>query len=193
MWWADLLWGFWNGITAWIVLIVHVFGGWDQFPFYNAARSGNWYDSGSCSAPALLFSGPVAEVEAERDAATPPDYRKEEPYGREQTHLRLQALRPAGGVADLLLRRRAALRRARPLRFVPGFAGRARGKGHGRARGRPSVAARALPARRRRRKTEANSIQEQTQRRSPMTLMKSRSGNNTAKANAGLARRSGCG
>lgn len=29
MWWADLLWGFWNGIAVWIVLIVHVFGGWE--------------------------------------------------------------------------------------------------------------------------------------------------------------------
>ena len=46
VWWADLLWGFWNGLTAWIVLVVHVFGGWDQFPFYNTARSGNWYDLG---------------------------------------------------------------------------------------------------------------------------------------------------
>jgi hypothetical protein len=46
VWWADLLWGFWNGLTAWIVLIVHIFGGWEQFPFYNEARSGNWYDFG---------------------------------------------------------------------------------------------------------------------------------------------------
>jgi hypothetical protein len=46
VWWADLLWGIWNGLTAWIVLIVHVFGGWEQFPFYNAARSRNWYDFG---------------------------------------------------------------------------------------------------------------------------------------------------
>ena len=46
MWWSDLLWGFWNGLTAWIVFVVHVFGGWDSFPVYNAARSGNWYDFG---------------------------------------------------------------------------------------------------------------------------------------------------
>jgi hypothetical protein len=46
MWWADLLWGLWNGLTAWIVLIVHVFGGWEQFPFYNSARGGGWYDLG---------------------------------------------------------------------------------------------------------------------------------------------------
>jgi len=46
VWWADLLWGFWNGLTAWIVLIVHVFSGWEQFPFYNEAKGGNWYDFG---------------------------------------------------------------------------------------------------------------------------------------------------
>ena len=40
MWWQDLLWGFWNGLTAWIVLIAHVFGFWTEFPFYNSARGG---------------------------------------------------------------------------------------------------------------------------------------------------------
>lgn len=35
MWWQDLLWGGWNGLTAWIVLIAHVFGQWERFPFYN--------------------------------------------------------------------------------------------------------------------------------------------------------------
>ena len=30
MWWSDLLWGLWNGFTAWIVFIVHVFGTWDK-------------------------------------------------------------------------------------------------------------------------------------------------------------------
>ena len=46
MWWQDFLWGYWNGFTAWVVLIVHVFGGWERFPFYNLARAGNWYDVG---------------------------------------------------------------------------------------------------------------------------------------------------
>ncbi|MDO8531640.1 MAG: hypothetical protein Q7T26_05670 [Dehalococcoidia bacterium] len=46
MWWQDVLWGLWNGLTAWIVLIVHVFGGWGEFPLYSVARSGNWYDFG---------------------------------------------------------------------------------------------------------------------------------------------------
>ncbi|HYM15024.1 MAG TPA: hypothetical protein VEZ14_05655 [Dehalococcoidia bacterium] len=46
MWWQDLLWGYWNGITAVIVLIAHLFGAWNRFPFYNVVRSGNWYDVG---------------------------------------------------------------------------------------------------------------------------------------------------
>ena len=46
MWWQNFLWGIWNGLTAWIVLLVHAFGGWHGFPFYNIPRSGNWYDFG---------------------------------------------------------------------------------------------------------------------------------------------------
>ena len=46
MWWQDLLWGIWNGLTAWIVLIAHVLGQWGEFPFYNTARAGHWYDFG---------------------------------------------------------------------------------------------------------------------------------------------------
>lgn len=46
MWWQDLLWGLWNGFTAWIVMIVHFFNAWQQFPFYDQTRSGNWYDLG---------------------------------------------------------------------------------------------------------------------------------------------------
>lgn len=46
MWWQDALWGFWNGVSAWFVLIVHAFGGWERFPVYNIARSGTWYDFG---------------------------------------------------------------------------------------------------------------------------------------------------
>jgi len=46
MWWQSWLWGLWNGITAWIVLVVHVFGGWQTHAVYDAARHGNWYDFG---------------------------------------------------------------------------------------------------------------------------------------------------
>jgi hypothetical protein len=42
----DLPWGFWNGLTAWIVLVVHVFGGWSDYPVFDLARAGNWYDFG---------------------------------------------------------------------------------------------------------------------------------------------------
>ncbi len=46
MWWQDFLWGVWNGLIAWIVLLVHVFGRWEGHPLYNVARAGNWYDFG---------------------------------------------------------------------------------------------------------------------------------------------------
>ena len=42
----NFLWGFWNGITAWVVLIAHVFGWWRQFPLFNFARGDNWYAFG---------------------------------------------------------------------------------------------------------------------------------------------------
>ena len=50
MWWQDFLWGFWNGLTAWAVLIAHAFNAWEQFPFFNFKRDNNWYDSASSSA-----------------------------------------------------------------------------------------------------------------------------------------------
>jgi hypothetical protein len=46
VWWLDFLWGIWNGLTAWVVLVAHAVGAWDEYPFYNVARSGNWYDFG---------------------------------------------------------------------------------------------------------------------------------------------------
>jgi hypothetical protein len=46
MWWQDFLWGFWNGLSAWVVLVAHVFDAWNRFPIYNFVRSGNWYDAG---------------------------------------------------------------------------------------------------------------------------------------------------
>ena len=46
MWWHDLLWGVWNGVTAWIVLIAHVFGAWERYAVYDVERAGNWYDFG---------------------------------------------------------------------------------------------------------------------------------------------------
>ncbi len=63
MWWQDFLWGIWNGITAWIVFIVHVFSAWDRFPVYNAAKDSNWYDFGfllGASSPFLGIFGSKA-------------------------------------------------------------------------------------------------------------------------------------
>jgi hypothetical protein len=46
MWWQDLLWGPWNGITAWVILIAHAFSAREYYPLYDTARGGNWYDFG---------------------------------------------------------------------------------------------------------------------------------------------------
>lgn len=61
VWWQDLLWGVWNGLTAWVVLVVHAFGGWGQYPFFDTARAGNWYDLGflvGAGSPILGLLGP---------------------------------------------------------------------------------------------------------------------------------------
>ena len=42
----DFLWGLWNGVTAWPLLVLHVFDIWDRFPVYNPARDGGWYQFG---------------------------------------------------------------------------------------------------------------------------------------------------
>jgi hypothetical protein len=42
----DFLWGLWNGLTAWPLLLIHAFGGWDRFPIYDLARDGGWYQLG---------------------------------------------------------------------------------------------------------------------------------------------------
>jgi hypothetical protein len=46
MWWQSFLWGVWNGITAWILLILHLFGIWQGYPVYDVARSSSWYNFG---------------------------------------------------------------------------------------------------------------------------------------------------
>jgi hypothetical protein len=35
-----------NTGPAWLVLIVHVFGGWSEYPVYDLARDSNWYAFG---------------------------------------------------------------------------------------------------------------------------------------------------
>jgi hypothetical protein len=66
MWWQDLLWGWWNGLTAWIVFIVHLFGGWDAHPLYNAAKSGGWYDFGFLVGAGSPFLGALGRKSRRR-------------------------------------------------------------------------------------------------------------------------------
>ena len=52
MWWSDLLWGLWNGLIAWIALILHVFDLWEGHPFYNTQEAVTGTTSGFWSAQA---------------------------------------------------------------------------------------------------------------------------------------------
>ena len=67
MWWQDLLWGAWNGITAWVVLVAHAFDAWNRFPFYNQVRSGNWYDLGFLLGAGSPFLGAFGAGRRRRD------------------------------------------------------------------------------------------------------------------------------
>ena len=59
----DFLWGIVNGVTAWPILIVHLFGAWDRYPIYNIRRDSGWYQFGfllGSGSPALgLLSGRI--------------------------------------------------------------------------------------------------------------------------------------
>lgn len=38
--------GVWNGITAWPLLLLHLFDALDQYPIYDVSRDGAWYQFG---------------------------------------------------------------------------------------------------------------------------------------------------
>lgn len=57
MWWKDMLWGFWNGMTAWFVLLAHAFGTLRRQPIFDTKRRSNWYAFGFLVGVAAL-SGP---------------------------------------------------------------------------------------------------------------------------------------
>ncbi len=42
----NILLGLWNGLTAWPLLILHIFGILAQFPVYDVARDTAWYQFG---------------------------------------------------------------------------------------------------------------------------------------------------
>ena len=54
----NFLWGIFNGITAWPLLVLHVFDIWEKYPVYNVGRDSGWYQFGY-----LLGAGsPVAGI-----------------------------------------------------------------------------------------------------------------------------------
>jgi len=58
MWYHDLLWGLFNGLTAWIVFVAHLLGVLEGQPVYDAIRQGGWYDFGfllGAGSPVLGF------------------------------------------------------------------------------------------------------------------------------------------
>ena len=71
----DFLWGLWNGITAWPLLILHLFGALGHYPIYDAARDGGWYQFGfliGAGSPFLGKFGHRAASEARRKRCCPP-------------------------------------------------------------------------------------------------------------------------
>ncbi|HEY4670051.1 MAG TPA: hypothetical protein VIH05_09780 [Tepidiformaceae bacterium] len=42
----DFLWGLFNGLTAWPLLVLHVIDVWEQYPVYDVNRNGGWYQFG---------------------------------------------------------------------------------------------------------------------------------------------------
>lgn len=56
----NLLFGLLNGITAWPLLILHIFGIFSEYPVYDVARNIGWYQFGfllGAGSPLLGFLG----------------------------------------------------------------------------------------------------------------------------------------
>lgn len=56
----NFLFGLFNGITAWPLLLLHIFGIFTQFPVYDVARNTAWYQFGfliGAGSPILGFLG----------------------------------------------------------------------------------------------------------------------------------------
>jgi hypothetical protein len=51
------LWGLWNGMTAWPLLIIHIFDAWERYPVYNVGRDGGWYQFGFLLGAGSPFPG----------------------------------------------------------------------------------------------------------------------------------------
>jgi hypothetical protein len=56
----DFLYGLLNGLTAWPLLLLHIFGLLSQYPVYDIARNTGWYQFGfliGAGSPILGFLG----------------------------------------------------------------------------------------------------------------------------------------
>lgn len=53
----DFLWGIWNGMTAWPLLLLHLFNAWERYPVFNVARDGGWYQFGFLIGAGSPFAG----------------------------------------------------------------------------------------------------------------------------------------
>jgi hypothetical protein len=42
----DILWGLWNGLTSWPLLLLHAFGQLEQYQVFNCSRNGGMYQLG---------------------------------------------------------------------------------------------------------------------------------------------------
>ncbi len=42
----DILWGLFNGVTAWPLLFLHIFDIFSYYPVYDIARDNGWYQFG---------------------------------------------------------------------------------------------------------------------------------------------------
>jgi hypothetical protein len=60
----DFLWGLWNGITAWPLLVLHAFGALDRYPIYDMARDGGWYQFGFLIGAGSPFLGMLGSRKA---------------------------------------------------------------------------------------------------------------------------------
>lgn len=56
----NLLFGLLNGITAWPLLLLHIFGVFSEYPVYDVVRNTGWYQFGfllGAGSPLLGFLG----------------------------------------------------------------------------------------------------------------------------------------
>jgi len=54
---SDVLWGIWNGMTSFGLLILHVFDIWERYPVYNVGRDGGWYQFGFILGVSMMGGG----------------------------------------------------------------------------------------------------------------------------------------